>query len=212
MEKLEFAALFERCDRLLKSLELRREVLSKMRTLGGEVDAAYAEYGGSFRSEADLARLRDCQSEAQSRIEGLRLAADAVLDEWWSVYRSVGDALMEAAKHDPASMSVVERFRRLPLPGGSDSPIQVLQLRELLRPAQDDPPAAKPSTAVGARGGNGLLTARDVAALLGISDKTVYRLAKGGRIPYVRLQSSLRFRRCDVEQWIESRSFQPKRR
>jgi excisionase family DNA binding protein len=55
----------------------------------------------------------------------------------------------------------------------------------------------------------GLLTAKQTAAALGTSDKTIYRLAKQGRIPYVRINSSLRFRQADVDAWLESKSFQP---
>jgi excisionase family DNA binding protein len=127
--------------------------------------------------------------------------------------RTAGGEIDRAqAECDSPLVPMLEHFSRLPLPGGASPPLQVLRLRELLKAVQERPPEANPTPSAGTAERNGLLTARDVSALLGISDKTVYRFAKDGRIPYVRLQSSLRFRRSDVEQWIESRAFQPKKR
>jgi excisionase family DNA binding protein len=89
----------------------------------------------------------------------------------------------------------------------------VLQLQALLQsalqavvPVSQSPEPEAPSSA---RGAGDLLTAQEVAAKLGISDKTVYRHAKEGRIPYVRIQSSLRFRPSEIEDWLASKSFQP---
>lgn len=52
-----------------------------------------------------------------------------------------------------------------------------------------------------------LLTAEEVAPLLNVKPATVYDAAWRGRIPCVRLwtgkrKSLLRFRRCDIEQFI----------
>ena len=53
------------------------------------------------------------------------------------------------------------------------------------------------------------MTVSEVAELCSLSDKTVYRLASEGRIPYVKIQSNLRFKRPAIEQWLQTKSFEP---
>ena len=48
------------------------------------------------------------------------------------------------------------------------------------------------------------LTISDVADMLKISERTVRRLQGRGELPSYRVGSQLRFRRADVERWIES--------
>ena len=45
------------------------------------------------------------------------------------------------------------------------------------------------------------LTVADVAALLKLSEKTVYRLAQRGELPGFKAGGSWRFRRRDVDAW-----------
>lgn len=49
-----------------------------------------------------------------------------------------------------------------------------------------------------------ILTAQEVAALLKISKRQVYELAKQEQnpIPSVRIRTSVRFRRIDLETWL----------
>jgi excisionase family DNA binding protein len=49
-----------------------------------------------------------------------------------------------------------------------------------------------------------LLAAREVARLLSASPKTVYRLASGGELRYVRVRGLLRFEPDAVERFIET--------
>lgn len=55
-----------------------------------------------------------------------------------------------------------------------------------------------------------LLTAREVADHLGLSPETVLRYVRRGELPAIRLPGTakgrLRFRREDVEAWLEERS------
>jgi len=51
--------------------------------------------------------------------------------------------------------------------------------------------------------GGEILTIREVAELLKINEKTAYRLAADGKIPGFRVGGSWRFRRSDIDQWIE---------
>ena len=55
-----------------------------------------------------------------------------------------------------------------------------------------------------------LLTARDVAPLLGVGVSTLYEWQRKGLIPYIRLPGhGIRFRPSDLQAWIESRVIPP---
>jgi excisionase family DNA binding protein len=49
------------------------------------------------------------------------------------------------------------------------------------------------------------MTLREVAELLKLSEKTLYRLAQQGEIPAFKVGGSWRFRRTDIEMWIARR-------
>ena len=68
---------------------------------------------------------------------------------------------------------------------------------------------ASPHPDRGTQDPQGLLTAKQVAALLSLSAQTVYRLARQGRLSYIRLHGSLRFRHSDIENWLRAKSFNP---
>jgi excisionase family DNA binding protein len=52
-----------------------------------------------------------------------------------------------------------------------------------------------------------LLTGRQVAVMLGVSNKTVLRWALDGELPSIRLSNrAIRFRPEDVERWLEQRT------
>lgn len=55
-----------------------------------------------------------------------------------------------------------------------------------------------------------LLTAKEVAKMLSISVKTVYGYASRGLIPYVRIQSNVRFLKSEILSWVAERRFRPK--
>lgn len=50
--------------------------------------------------------------------------------------------------------------------------------------------------------GKALLTAEDVAALLGMGTDWIYTQVRADRIPHVRLGRYVRFRAESIEQWI----------
>jgi excisionase family DNA binding protein len=54
-----------------------------------------------------------------------------------------------------------------------------------------------------ANGNDRLLTADDVAELLGMRTDFIYRLAREGRIPHLRFGRTLRFRAEAIERWLE---------
>jgi len=51
-----------------------------------------------------------------------------------------------------------------------------------------------------------VLTIRDVAEFLKLSQKTVYAMAKSGKLPAFKVGSQWRIRRDDLEDWITSRA------
>lgn len=49
------------------------------------------------------------------------------------------------------------------------------------------------------------LTVREVATYLNVDEKTVYRLAKRGQIPGFKVAGTWRFKKDDIDAWIEAR-------
>ena len=54
------------------------------------------------------------------------------------------------------------------------------------------------------------LTVREVADLLSVDSKTVYRLAHRGELPGFKVAGSWRFMRNDIESWIEAQKSMPR--
>ena len=48
------------------------------------------------------------------------------------------------------------------------------------------------------------LTVREVATLLKVSDKTVRRVMARGELPSFRVGAQVRFRRTDIEAWVDA--------
>lgn len=51
-----------------------------------------------------------------------------------------------------------------------------------------------------------LLTINQIAQLLGVSGKTVYRYVHEHYIPFVKLQHLVRFRESEVAEWLEKKN------
>jgi len=47
------------------------------------------------------------------------------------------------------------------------------------------------------------MTVREVANYLNVDEKTVYRLAQKGELPGFKVAGTWRFKRDDIDQWIE---------
>ena len=54
------------------------------------------------------------------------------------------------------------------------------------------------------------LTARELERLLKIDVKTIYSYVQRGLIPYVRIQSNVRFVKQQIFDWIEKQSYRPR--
>lgn len=55
-----------------------------------------------------------------------------------------------------------------------------------------------------------ILTAKELEQFLRIDAKTIYGYVQRGIIPYVRIQSNVRFRRDEVLEWLEEKSYRPR--
>ena len=55
-----------------------------------------------------------------------------------------------------------------------------------------------------------LLTAKELEAILRIDVKTIYGYVQRGLIPYVRIQTNLRFRKQEVLEWLARQSYPPR--
>ena len=54
-----------------------------------------------------------------------------------------------------------------------------------------------------------LLTAKQLEKLFNISVKTIYNYVGRELMPYVRIQSNVRFRKEEISEWIEGQSYRP---
>jgi excisionase family DNA binding protein len=55
-----------------------------------------------------------------------------------------------------------------------------------------------------------MFTAKELQQLLKISAKTIYGYVQRGLIPYVRIQSNVRFPKRQILEWIERQTYQPR--
>ena len=68
---------------------------------------------------------------------------------------------------------------------------------------------AKVAPAAAAPDPSDLMTAKEVEELLRIDVKTVYSYVKRGLLPYVKIQSNVRFLRSAILHWMEERQYRP---
>ncbi|MCP5347364.1 MAG: helix-turn-helix domain-containing protein [Gammaproteobacteria bacterium] len=55
-----------------------------------------------------------------------------------------------------------------------------------------------------------IMTLKEVAAYLKLAEKTAYRLAAEGKLPGFKVGGSWRFKREDIDRWIEEQKAQNK--
>lgn len=48
-----------------------------------------------------------------------------------------------------------------------------------------------------------IMTVKDIASYLKLNERTVYRMATSAKIPAFKVGTSWRFKREDIEKWIE---------
>ena len=67
-----------------------------------------------------------------------------------------------------------------------------------------------PSERHGSRHIPELLTAKELEALLKIDVKTIYSYVQRGLIPYVKIQSNVRFVKEQIQEWVEQQNYRPR--
>lgn len=55
-----------------------------------------------------------------------------------------------------------------------------------------------------------ILTAQELEKFLRINRKTIYSYVQKGLIPYMRIESNVRFSKHQVLEWLRERTFQPR--
>lgn len=58
--------------------------------------------------------------------------------------------------------------------------------------------------------GTAMLNVKELEAFLKIDQKTIYRYVSLGLIPYVRIQSNIRFVKQQIIGWIEEQNYRPR--
>jgi excisionase family DNA binding protein len=53
------------------------------------------------------------------------------------------------------------------------------------------------------------MTVAEAAAYLGVSEKSIRKRVGGRTIPYTKVGALLRFRRADLDAWLDDNSFAP---
>jgi predicted DNA-binding transcriptional regulator AlpA len=110
---------------------------------------------------------------------------------------SSDEKVLTAARHATLSELSNEQYRKVRFlaPEALFSFIETLEAKPTARPATDDP--------------NEILTAKEVEELLRIDVKTIYSYAQRGLLPYVRIQSNLRFVKSEILKWMAEKQFKP---
>jgi excisionase family DNA binding protein len=205
--------LLKRGENLWLRLDHRETLLVEMQDLGRQIDAAYRRFESSPRRDGDAVELQRAQSSTQKLIEEKRSEAERIAAQCHEYYQDVNTTLLELAQTSPSLLPVAKSFRALFPPRDACARFELLQLRALLenalRPPTDEKPGVSPHAHRIPQDPHGLLTAKQAATLLSLSAQTVYRLARQGRLPYIRLQGSLRFQQGELENWLRTKSFNP---
>lgn len=191
------------CERLLRELDRRDALIAEMQVLGARIDEAWAAFESGRQTPADLENCTRARQRLQTQIEDLRAQTEDIYNRCRRFRERLAHALAT-----PALFAAAERLHALPAMNPSSLRLDMLRLHALLQ-EPPEPPTPKPETPVAPAAA--LLTAKQVASEIGLSGKTVYRLARDGRIPYVRIQGSLRFRPADVKAWLDAKTFRPRR-
>jgi len=202
----------------LEQAGAREELHRQMLQLGRQIDAAYRQLDSREPAKAGIRALRQQQEQIQQQIEALRKQADGALDWIRDWHQRVRQTVLEAAAQHSSLLPMAGELARMRAPrerGAQALRLEIVEARSQLEaalgqflpkmPEMPEMPAepAKPAKA--------LLTVQEAAALLALSDKTLYRMVRLGQVPHVRVGRSLRFRREELGVWIRQQSIRPRR-
>ena len=212
--------LSDQVERLLRDVDRRKALLDEMRALGSRIDDAYHAFEQRKPTAEEAERLRAFQQETQESIEAQRVRADAIVDQCWAFHQGARACLLDAARREPALTTLAEQLEQMHAPTRGDSghlALELLKVKQMLSGALEllatrQLPAEPLTLAVGARtkSSEALMSAKEVAELLQLSAKGVYRMAQEGKIPHVRMGRNVRFRKEDVQAWLARKSLRPR--
>jgi excisionase family DNA binding protein len=105
--------------------------------------------------------------------------------------------LLTSARHALVAALSTEQYRQIRFltPEETFSFVESLEATASRVPASSDP--------------NELMTAKEVEELLRIDVKTVYSYVQRGLLPYVKIQSNVRFVRSEILKWMEEKQYKP---
>jgi excisionase family DNA binding protein len=205
----------------LEQVDAQEELHRQMLQLGRQIDAAYRQLEGKEPTKAEIRALRQQQEQLQQQIEALRRQADGVLDWVRDWHQRVRQMVLEAAAQHSGLLPMARELARMRAPrerGAQALRLEIVEARSQLEaalgqflPKMPEMPAAVASPAPAGKPAEALLTVREAAALLALSNKTLYRMASLGQVPHVWVGRSLRFRREELEAWIRQQSIRPRR-
>jgi len=210
--------LLAEAHQALEQAGAREELHRQMLQLGRQIDAAYRQLESREPAKAEIRALRQQQEQIQQQIEALRKQADGALNRIRDWHQRVRQTVLEAAAQHSSLLPMARELARMRAPrerGAQALRLEIVEARSQLEaalgqflpkmPEMPEMPAepAKPAKA--------LLTVREAAALLAVSDKTLYRMVRLGQVPHVRVGRSLRFRCEELETWIRQQSIRPRR-
>ena len=202
----------------LEQVEAREGLHRQLLQLGRQIDAAYRQLEGREPTKAEIRALRQQQDELQQQIEALRRQADGALDRVRDWHQRVRQTVLEAAAQHSGLLPMAKELARMRAPrerGAQALRLEIAEARSQLEAALGQflpkmPEMPEMSAAPG-KPAEGLITVREAAALLAVSDKTLYRMVSLGQVPHVWVGRSLRFRREELEAWIRQQSIRPRR-
>ena len=198
--------------------DAREELHRQMRQLGRQIDAAYRRLEGREPTQAEIDGLRQHQEQLQQQIEALRKQAGGALDWIRDWHERVRQTVLEAAALHSGLLPMAKELARMRAPrerGVQALRLEIVEARSQLEAAIEQflpkMPEMPEMPAAPGKPADALMTVREAAALLALSDKTLYRMARLGQVPHVWVRRSLRFRREELEAWIRQQSIRPRR-
>lgn len=158
----------------------------------GSVDVALEK--GTRKIACEVSVTTDAEHETGNVQKCLAAGFDEV------ILMSSEKQLLTAVKHTAISALTPQQYKLVKFL----SPEQVFAYIESTEATAGGRPAAVDP--------NEIMTAKEVEELLRIDVKTVYSYVQKGLLPYVKMQSNVRFIRSEILKWMEERQYKPSSR
>jgi excisionase family DNA binding protein len=155
----------------------------------GSVDVALEKGGRSIACEVSV--TTDAEHEAGNVQKCLAAGFDEVM------LISSEKKILTAVRHALIAELSTAQYRQVKFFAPEEA-FSFIESLEAKRPAVAEAPDP-----------NELMTAKEVEELLRIDVKTVYSYVKRGLLPYVKIQSNVRFLRSAILKWMEEQQYKP---